>query len=74
MDDHAPECSMEGGEISLTNEEESEAESDSCDEDEDNNHIDKLCYELEKAEPCGFRHRQLSMLLREAQTQHVDDI
>ena len=70
MDDHAPECSTEGGEISLTNEEESEAESDSSDEDEDNNHIDKLRYELEKVVPRGFRHRQLSLILREAQTQH----
>ena len=63
-------CSTEGGEISLTNEEESEAESDSSDENEDNNHIDKLRHELEKAVPGGFQHRQLSMLLRNAQTQH----
>ena len=55
MDDHAPECSTEGGEISLTNDGESETESDSSDEDEDNNHIDKLRYELEKAVPLGFR-------------------
>ena len=40
------------------------------DENEDNNHIDKLRHELEKAVPGGFRHRQLSMLLRNAQTQH----
>ena len=70
LDDHAPECNTEGGEISLTDEEESEAESDSSDENEDNNHIDKLRHELEKAVPGGFRHRQLSMLLRNAQTQH----
>ncbi|CAH3186367.1 unnamed protein product, partial [Porites evermanni] len=65
-----PECNTEGGEISLTDEEESEAESDSSDENENNNHIDKLRHELEKAVPGGFRHRQLSMLLRNAQTQH----
>ena len=70
LDEHAPECNTEGGEISLTDEEESEAESDSSDENEDNNHIDKLRHELEKAVPGGFRHRQLSMLLRNAQTQH----
>ena len=70
MDDHAPECSTEGGEISLTNEGENETESDISDEDEGNNHTDKLRYELEKAVPRGFRHRQLSMLLREAQTRH----
>ena len=70
LDDHTPECSTEGGEISLTNEEESEAESDSSDENEGNNHIDKLRHELEKVVPGGFRHRQLSMLLRNAQTQH----
>ena len=70
LDDHAPECSSEGGEISLTNEEEREAESESSDENEGNNHIDKLRHELEKVVPGGFRHRQLSMLLRNAQTQH----
>ena len=58
MGDHAPECSTEGGEIELTDEEEgSEAESDSPDEDEDNDHVDKLRHELEKAVPGGFRHR-----------------
>ncbi|CAH3165119.1 unnamed protein product [Porites evermanni] len=51
-------------------EKESEAESDSSDENEDNNHIDKLRHEFEKAVPGGFWHRQLSMLLRNAQTQH----
>ena len=71
MDDHAPECSTECGEISLTNEgEESEAESDSSDEDEHNDHVDKLCHELEKAALDGFRHRQLCILQRNAQTQH----
>ena len=67
LDDHAPECNTEGSEISLTDEEESEAESDSSDENEDNNHIDKLRHELEKAVPEGF---QLSMLLQNTQTQH----
>ena len=57
MDDHAPECSTEGSEISLTNEEESEAERNSSDENEDNNHIEKLRHELQKAAPGGFRHR-----------------
>ena len=56
MDDHAPECSTEGSEISLTNEEESEAERNSSDENEDNNHIEKLRHELQKAVPGGFRH------------------
>ena len=32
LDDNAPECSTEGGEISLTNEEESKAESDNFSE------------------------------------------
>ena len=32
--------------------------------------MQQLRHELEKAMPGGFRHRQLSMLLRNAQTQH----
>ena len=64
LDDHAPECSTEGGEISLTNEEEREAESESSDENEGNKHIDKLRHELEKVVPGCLRHRHLAQMLR----------